>query len=115
MFALHLGERGEALAGEPLGQQRQEVQHDGASGELVVGGVQEPFDGLGAVDAVESALQVGGGGAQGEWVVDGQGLAGVAGGHDVLSWSLWSGMAWSGMAWSGMAWSGMACTAGVRR
>ena len=31
-----------------------------------------------------SALQVGGGGAQGELLVDGQGLAGVAGGHDDL-------------------------------
>ena len=36
-----------------------------------------------------SALQVGGRGAQGELLVDGQALAGVAGGHDDLSWSFW--------------------------
>jgi hypothetical protein len=38
----------QALAGEPLGEQRQEVGNAGAAGKLVVGGVREPFDGLGA-------------------------------------------------------------------
>ena len=39
-------QRMQALAGEPLGEQRQEVGNAGAAGKLVVGGVQEPFDGL---------------------------------------------------------------------
>ena len=60
----------EALAGEPFGQQRQEVGDGGAAGELVVGGVQEPFDGLGAEDAVELVAQPGRGGLQGELLVE---------------------------------------------
>jgi hypothetical protein len=54
----------QALAGEPFGQQRQEVRDGGAAGELVVGGVQEPFDGLGAECVGVLGFQSGRGGAQ---------------------------------------------------
>ena len=43
-LALDPGQGVEALAGEPFGQQGQEVGDGCAPGELVVGGVQEPFD-----------------------------------------------------------------------
>ena len=98
--ALDPGQRGEALAGEPFGQQRQEVEHDRASGELVVGGVQEPFDGLGAEHAVELALQVGRrGGRASCWSMDRSG----------------GGSRWSRRSLLVLRRSGTACTAGVRR
>jgi hypothetical protein len=46
VLTLHFGQRQESLAGESLGQQREVVQDHGAAGELVVGAVQEPLDGL---------------------------------------------------------------------
>ena len=72
VVAFDAGESVQALAGEPFGEQRQEVRHGAAGGELVVAGVQEPFDGLGAVDAGELPAEPCGGGAQGELLVDGQ-------------------------------------------
>ena len=50
---LHLGQRLEPLAGEPLGEQRQERGDAGVLDELLVGTVQEPLDGLRAVGAAE--------------------------------------------------------------
>ncbi len=79
------GQCGQALAGEPFGQQRKEVGHGAAGGELVVAGVQEPFDGLGAVDAGELLAESCGGGAQGELLVDGQVVAVDA--RRLRSWS----------------------------
>ena len=72
VFALHSGQGVQALAGEAFGEQRQEVRHAGQRGELVVAGVQEPFDGLGAVGAVELPHEAGRGGAQRDLLVDGQ-------------------------------------------
>ena len=87
VMSLDPGQGVQALPGEAFGQQRQEVGHGAAGGELVVAGVQEPFDGLGAEDAVELVGQPGGGGAQGQLLVDGQvracGGIGVSG----QSWS----------------------------
>ena len=57
VLAFDLGQRAQPLAGEPLGQQRQVVRDDRAAGELVVGAVQEPLDGLDAEGAVELAGQ----------------------------------------------------------
>ena len=54
-LALDARERLEALAGEALGEDGQEVQRGGAVGELVVARGEEPFDGLGAEHAVELA------------------------------------------------------------
>jgi hypothetical protein len=71
-LAFHPGQGGESLAGEAFGQQRQEVGDGGAAGGLVVGGVQEPFDGLYPEGAVELVLQPGGGGSQGQLLVDGE-------------------------------------------
>ncbi len=71
-FALDFGQGLQALAGEAFGQQRQEVHHGCASGELVVGGVQESFDGLDTEGAFELTLQPSGGGLQRDLLVDGQ-------------------------------------------
>ena len=60
------------MAGEALGHERQEGDDAGAGGELVVAGGEELLDGLGAEDAVELAVQVGGGGAQGVLLLDGE-------------------------------------------
>ena len=46
--------------------------HGRSVGELVVAGLQEPFDGLGGEHAVELAAQPGGGGAQGVLLVEGE-------------------------------------------
>jgi hypothetical protein len=62
VVALDLGHGVEALEGESFGQERQEVGDGALTGELVIAGVQESFDGLLAEDAVELAAQVGGGG-----------------------------------------------------
>ena len=91
VLAFDPGQRVEPLAGEPFGQQRQEVGHGRAAGELVVGRVQEPFDGLDAEHAVELALQSGRGGLECELLVDGQVAAQMVGdwavGHFELLWS----------------------------
>jgi hypothetical protein len=84
VLALHCGQRHEPLAGEALGQQRQVVQDHGAAGELVVGAVQEPLDGLVAEGAVELAGQVGGRGSQRELLVDRQVRAVVVKLHSLL-------------------------------
>ena len=52
-------------------------------GELVVGGVEEPFDRLGAVDAAELVGEPGGGGAQSDLGVDAVGGPGGCG-HDAF-------------------------------
>ena len=87
-LALDSGQGIKALAGEPLGQQRQEVRDGCAAGELVVGGVQEPFDRFDSEGAVEFALQTGGGCLQRDLLVDGQVATQVVGdgcvGHDEL-------------------------------
>jgi hypothetical protein len=72
VMAFDAGEGVQALAGEAFGEQRQEVRHAGQVRELVVADVQEPFDGLGAVGAVELAGEADRGGAQRELLVDGQ-------------------------------------------
>ena len=48
------------LPGEAFGQQRQEVGDGGPTGELVVGGVQEPLDGFHAEHVGELGRQPGG-------------------------------------------------------
>ena len=86
-LALHAGQGVQTLTGEAFGQQRQEVGDGGAAGELVVGGVQEPFDGFDPEGAAELDSQPGRGGAQGELLVDGEvgvvmlGVLGWAFGH----------------------------------
>jgi hypothetical protein len=42
-----LGQRTQPLPGEPFGHQRQELADGGGVGEPVVGGMQEPVDGVG--------------------------------------------------------------------
>ena len=71
-LAFDPGQGGEALAGPAFGQQRQEVGNGGPAGELVVGGVQEPFDGLDAEVLAELVVQSRRCGAQRELLVDGQ-------------------------------------------
>ena len=69
--ALDPGQCLQPLAGEAFGEQRQEVGDGGPAGELVVGGVQEPFDRLGAEGADEVSAQPGGGGLEGDLLVEG--------------------------------------------
>ena len=64
-----LGQGVEALPGEAFGEEGQEVGDGGMAGELVVGGVQEPFDGFGVERAVEVASEPGGGMVAGKWAV----------------------------------------------
>ena len=71
-LAFHLRKRTKSLPGEAFGEQRQEVGDDGSAGELVVGGVQEPVDGLYAEHAGELGLQTCRCGLQGQTLVDGQ-------------------------------------------
>nr|WP_285639641.1 hypothetical protein [Lentzea sp. NBRC 102530] len=72
-MAVGLGEGVQALASEPFGQQWQEVRDGAVRGELVVAGVQEPFDGLGAEVAVELLPQTAGCGLEGELPADAEG------------------------------------------
>ena len=85
-LALDAGQGGEALACPAFGQQREEVGNGGTSGELVVGGVQEPFDGLDAEVLAELVVESGGGGPSARvagrwtdlrrwWVARGTGLS----------------------------------------
>jgi hypothetical protein len=67
------GQGVQTLAGEPLGEQWQEVRDGGLTGELVVAGVQEPLDGLGAERAGELLAQAACGGDKGELLVDSDG------------------------------------------
>jgi len=67
-----LGQRPQPLPGEPFGHQRQELPDSRAVGELIERGVQEPLDGLGAVDAVELLGQPGGGVPQQQRLIHGQ-------------------------------------------
>ncbi len=60
------------MACPAFGQQREEVGDGGTSGELVVGRVQEPLDGLDAEVLAELGVQPGRGGPQCELLVDGQ-------------------------------------------
>jgi hypothetical protein len=86
-FAFDLGQCVEALAREAFGQQRQEVDDCCATGELVVRGVQESFDGFDAEGAVELALQTGSGSFERELLVDGEYVNGVREGtvaHEVF-------------------------------
>ena len=76
--ALDLGQGVQALPGEAFGEQRQEVGDGGPAGELVVGGVQEPLDGLGVERAVEVAAEAGGGGLERDLLVEGD-VAAVVG------------------------------------
>jgi hypothetical protein len=57
VVSFDLGQGVQSLAGEPFGQQRQEVRDGAVGGELVVAAVQELVDGLDAEDAVELAVQ----------------------------------------------------------
>jgi len=57
-FALDLGESLEALAGEALGEQRQERRDAGAAGELLVAGLEEQLDGLNRERALVLAGEV---------------------------------------------------------
>ena len=99
VLALDPGQRVRRWRANRSASSGRKFEHDGAAGELVVGGVQEPFDGLGAERAVELGVAGGwprcAGRAAGRWT----GLAAVAGGHGDRSWSLRS--------------AGSACTAGV--
>ena len=47
-LALDTGQGGQSLVCPAFGEQRKEVGNGCPTGELVVGGVQEPFDGLDA-------------------------------------------------------------------
>jgi hypothetical protein len=76
--ALDLGQRGQALPGEAFGEQGQKVRDAAAHRELVVAGVQEPFDGFAAEDVGELVGDPDGGGVQGELLIDGQVVAAVA-------------------------------------
>jgi len=60
------------LAGKAFGQQWEEVRDRGAGGELVVGGVQEPFDGFHSEHIGELVLQPGCGGLERQLLIDGQ-------------------------------------------
>ncbi|GLW10704.1 hypothetical protein Misp01_58320 [Microtetraspora sp. NBRC 13810] len=77
VVAFHAGQGVQALAGEALGEQRQVVGDLPVQGELVVAGVQEPLDGLGAERASELLGQAAGGGEQGVLLIDGQVQAAV--------------------------------------
>ena len=66
------GERFQLLAAEAFCDEGKERGDGGVVGELVVGGEQEPFDGLGAVNALELVAKPGCGGAQGQLGVDGR-------------------------------------------
>ena len=81
-LALDSCQGGEALARPAFGQQRKEVGNGCPTGELVVGGVQEPFDGLGAEVLAELGVQPGRGGPECELLVDGQIGVGVRGQGD---------------------------------
>ena len=89
-FAFDAGKGAQALPGEPFGQQRQEVGDGSAAGELVVAGMQEPFDGFDPEHVGEIGLQPGRRGPQGELLIDGQVFThvrregGGAVGHDGL-------------------------------
>lgn len=72
VVAFHAGQGVQALAGEAFGEQRQVVGDRAVQGELVVAGVQEPFDGLGAECAGELLGQAAGGGEQCVLLIDGQ-------------------------------------------
>src|SRR6476659_1604695 len=61
----------EALPGETCGEEGQEVGDGGMPGELVVGGVQEPVEGFDVERAVEVASEPGGGGLEGDDLVEG--------------------------------------------
>lgn len=88
-LAFHAGQGVQALAGESLGQQRQEVGNGCPAGELVIGRVQEPFDGLHPEGVLELGPQPGRRGLEGELLVDGQVVAQLVGdrgaGHDADS------------------------------
>jgi len=56
--ALDLGQRMQPLPGEPFGDQRQEPRQPALVGELVIAGVQEPFDRCGAEHVRELAFQI---------------------------------------------------------
>ena len=90
-LAFDAGQGVEALAGEAFGQQGQEVGHGRAAGELVVGRVQEAFDGLDSEHAVEFTFQSGRGGLECQLLVDRQVAAQMVGdwtiGHFELLWS----------------------------
>jgi hypothetical protein len=62
--ALDFGHRLQALPGEPLGQEWQEVDHGRLSGELVVRSRQKPLDGLLVVRPGELLGQPDGGGLE---------------------------------------------------
>jgi hypothetical protein len=71
------------LPSEPFCHQGQEFRDGGSVGELVVGGGEEPFDDLGAVDAAEVVGEPGSGGAEGDLGVDAVGGPGGCG-HDAF-------------------------------
>ena len=71
-FAFHFGQCAKPLAGKAFGQQWEEVRDRGAGGELVVGGVQEPFDGFHSEHIGELVLQPGCGGLERQLLIDGQ-------------------------------------------
>ena len=71
-LAFHPGQGVQALAGEPFGEQRKEIGDRRAAGELVVGGVQEPFDRLDTETVAEVALQPGSGSLERVLLIDGQ-------------------------------------------
>ena len=73
--ALDLGQGVEALSREAFGEEGQEVGDGGMAGELVVGGVQEPFDGFGVERAVEVAFEPGGGSLERDDLVEGDVMA----------------------------------------
>ena len=75
----------QTLAGELLGEQGKEVEDNGALGELVVGGMQEPFDRLSSERAVELAGEMAGSGLQREVLVEGHGLVVPDTGHGFLA------------------------------
>ena len=56
-LAFHSRQGGEALACPPFGEQRKEVGNGCTTGELVVGRVQETFDGLDAEVLAEVVVQ----------------------------------------------------------
>jgi len=66
-----LGQGVEALSGEAFGEEGQEVGDGGMAGELVVGGVQEPVDGVDVERAVEVASEPGGGSLERDDLVEG--------------------------------------------